>query len=130
MITRIVERGPHPGLIPEGRRKDKGAKIHAFKLHRAKLPVLKDQQWLVPIAVDEFFIDGDMEKAVHEGAEVAYGIHDAEYEWVETTRYMGIFHGVRPADQALQCLDCHREGGRMDWQALGYKKDPLLDAMD
>ncbi len=122
--------GSVPIMIPEGRRKDKHSKLYAFKLHRAKLPVLKDEQWLIPIAVDEFFIDGDIDKAVAEGAAAAYGIHDPDFEWVETTRYMGIFHGVRPAAQALQCLDCHREGGRMDWKGLGYKKDPLLDAMD
>jgi len=122
--------GTVPVMVPEGRRKDKKSKIHAFKLHRAKLPVLAEEQWLVPIAVDEFFVDGDLAKAVHEGAAAAYGIHDPVYEWVDTVRYMGIFHGVRPAAQALQCLDCHREGGRMDWQALGYKQDPLLDHMD
>ena len=43
---------------------------------------------------------------------------------------MGIFHEVQPAKNALQCLDCHREGGRMDWQALGYARDPLLEAID
>ena len=53
-----------------------------------------------------------------------------EIEWVETTRYMGIYHEVVPASSALECLDCHREGGRMDWQALGYKKDPMLRAID
>lgn len=122
--------GSVPIMVPEGRRRDRDAKIHAFKLHRAKVPVLRQEQWLIPIAVDEFFVDGDLPKAIREGAEVAYGIHDPDYEWVETTRYMGIFHGVRPAAQALRCLDCHRKGGRMDWAALGYRKDPLLDAMD
>ena len=65
-----------------------------------------------------------------EGASAAYGIHHPEYEWVNVRRYMGLFHEVQPAENALQCLDCHREGGRMDWAALGYKKDPLLEAMD
>ncbi len=128
--ARRTDDGAIPVMVPEGSRKDKNAKLHAFKLHRAVLPVLKDEQWLVPIAVDEFFVDGDIEKAVAEGAAAAYGIHHPDYEWVDTVRYMGIFHEVRPASAALQCLDCHREGGRMDWQALGYKKDPLLDAMD
>jgi hypothetical protein len=80
--------------------------------------------------VDEFFIDGDIDKAVAEGAAAAYGVHDPEFTWVESRRYMGIYHQVQPADQALKCLDCHREGGRMNWKELGYKKDPLLDAMD
>ncbi len=117
-------------MAPQGKRKDKHSKIHAFKLHLGVLPVLKEKEWLIPIAVDEFFIDGDIEKGVNEGAAAAYGIHHPDYEWVNTKRYMGIYHEVRPADKALECLDCHREGGRMNWQALGYKKDPILDALD
>jgi len=117
-------------MQPQGKRKDKKSKLHAFKLHQGVLPVLKDEQYLIPIAVDEFFVDGDIEKAVAEGAAAAYGIHHPDYEWVETERYMGIYHEVRPASEALQCLDCHRVDGRLDWQALGYKQDPLLEAMD
>ena len=40
-------------------------------------------------------------------------------------RYMGLFHEIPPAEDALQCLDCHSPDGRMDWQALGYDGDPL-----
>ncbi len=116
-------------MAPQGSRKDKHAKIYAFKLHRGTLPVLKKERKLIPIGVDEFFADGDMEEAIKRGAEVTYGIEDPDYEWIKVRRYMGIFHEVQPAANALQCLDCHREGGRMDWQALGYKKDPLLKAM-
>ena len=117
-------------MKPQGQRKDKDAKLYAFKLHTGMVPYLKDKQWISPLAVDEFFIDGDINKAVVEGAAAAYGIHDAAFEWVKVQRYMGIFHEVQPAAKALQCLDCHRDGGRMDWKALGYKKDPLLEAMD
>jgi hypothetical protein len=113
-------------MIPEGRRKDKDAKLYAFKLHQGVLPVLKEERWLIPIAVEEFFADGDIDRAVHEGAATAYGIDEPAYEWIRTTRYMGIFHEVQPAERALGCLDCHREGGRLDWQALGYGQDPLL----
>jgi hypothetical protein len=117
-------------MAPEGARDDEHSKLNAFKLHRGVLPVLDDKQWLIPLAVEEFFADGDLEKAVAEGAAVAYDIHDPRYSWVETVRYMGIFHEVVPARQALGCLDCHREGGRMDWTALGYERDPLLAAME
>lgn len=116
-------------MAPLGSRKDKHSKLHAFKLHQATVPYLKDKQWISPLAVDEFFVDGDIEKAVVEGAAAAYGIHHPDYEWVKVKRYMGIYHEVVPARDALQCLDCHREGGRMDWKALGYKRDPLLEAM-
>lgn len=117
-------------MEPQGKRKDKDSKLYAFKLHKGVVPYLNDKQWLSPLAVEEFFVDGDIEKAVVEGAAAAYGIHHPDYSWVNVQRYMGIFHEVQPAQYALDCLDCHREGGRMDWQALGYKEDPLLDKMD
>ena len=111
-------------------RGDEGARIQPFKLHEGVLPLLDGKEWLIPLQVEEFFADGDLEHAVAAGARAAYGIEHPEYTWVETVRYMGIYHQVVPADQALGCLDCHREGGRMDWQALGYDEDPLGRAFD
>jgi len=116
-------------MAPTGGRKDKGSKIHPFKLHTGRLPRLIDTGWLIPIGVEEFFADGDIDKAVHEGAHDAYGIEDFEYEWVDVKRYMGIFHEVVPKESALKCLDCHSDGGRFDWVALGYKEDPVLKRM-
>ncbi len=116
-------------MAPQGNRKDKKAKIYAFKLHQGTLPVFKDSRKLIPIGVDEFFVDGNIEEAIARGSQATYGIEDPDYEWVKVRRYMGIFHEVQPAANALQCLDCHREGGRMNWQELGYKQDPLLKAM-
>ncbi|MBC8424802.1 hypothetical protein H8E07_11825 [bacterium] len=113
-------------MSPVGRMKDKQARIYPFKLHRGRLPVLADERWLVPIGVEEFFADGDMHKAVLEGGHHQYGLEDFAYEWVDTRRWMGIFHGVVPKEQALQCLDCHAENGRLDWSTLGYKEDPVL----
>jgi hypothetical protein len=48
------------------------------------------------------------------------------YDWVDTVRYMGIFHELAPARSTLKCLDCHSEGGRIEWLSLGYGGDPLL----
>ena len=87
--------------------------------------MLDDKQWVVPIATEEFYAHGDIDKAVREAAESFYGMHDIGYSWADTIRYMGIYHGVVPKEDALGCLDCHRPGGRMDWQALGYDRDPL-----
>lgn len=111
-------------MAPVATRDDAAAKIHPFKLHRAVLPVLTEKQWIIPLAVEEFFADGDIDKAVHEAAHVAYGLEAPAYEWVNTTRYMGIFHEVQPASAALRCAECHGAEGRLDWQALGYAKDP------
>jgi hypothetical protein len=112
-------------MTPVASHRDKSAKIYAFKLHRAVLPVLKGKDWVIPIAVEEFFGDGNIDKAVRGAAKVTYGLEDPEYRWVNTVRYMGIFHEVQPAARAVQCLECHSPGGRLDWKALGYKGDPL-----
>jgi len=112
-------------MMPHGSKDDPGSKIYAFKLHRGKLPILRQERWIIPIVVEEFFADGDIDKAVKNAAKEFYGIENADYEWVDTERYMGVFHEVPPASEAVQCLDCHRPGGRMDWKALGYGADPL-----
>lgn len=112
-------------MLPDGTRQDPDARIFAFKVHKGRLPVLTDKKWIVPILVEHFFADGDIFAATRKAAEETYGIHDASFEWTDTERYMGIFHGVQPKEQALQCLDCHGSRGRLDWKALGYPADPL-----
>ena len=113
-------------MMPEGSRSDPKAKIFAFKKHTARLPKLVDRNWMVPITVEHFFANGEIEPAVKSAAREVYGIENARTTWVETTRMMGIFHGVQPANRALGCLDCHGEPGRMDWKALGYAGDPMM----
>ena len=93
------------------------------------MPILTDEQWIVPIVVEEFFADGDIDKAVRNAAQEAYEMDDIEYDWVDTVRYMGIFHEVARAQNSLECLDCHSEGGRIDWLSLGYGGDPLLSGI-
>ena len=89
------------------------------------MPVATDTQWLLPIGTEEFFAHGDINLSVEDAAKTFYGLESVEFEWAETIRYMGIYHGVPPAERALGCLDCHRPDGRMDWSALGYDGDPL-----
>jgi hypothetical protein len=112
-------------MTPVATRRDGDAKIHAFKLHRAVLPMLEDRRWIIPLAVEEFFTDGNIDRAVRGAAKEVYGIDNPEYTWIRSVRYMGIYHEVQPASQALECLECHGPRGRMDWKALGYRGDPL-----
>ncbi|MCB8983654.1 MAG: tetrathionate reductase family octaheme c-type cytochrome [Ardenticatenaceae bacterium] len=50
--------------------------------------------------------------------------YSGEYGFVETTMYWPITHMVAPADEALQCNDCHTpENGRLDFAALGYDEE-------
>ena len=111
-------------MVPEGSRADDASKIFAFKVHRAKLPVLDGKGWVIPIDVEEFFQNGELDHAVKAAAESDYGVKNASYQFQPTIRYMGIFHGVRPAKYALGCKDCHGENSRMDWKQLGYGSDP------
>lgn len=113
-------------MLPQGSRKDPQARIYPFKLHRGVMPVLEGKNYILPIAVEEFFADGDLDKAIRRATEEMYGIKDARYNWVKTTRYMGIYHEVVPKEKALSCLDCHGTSGRLDWKALGYGADPIL----
>lgn len=41
------------------------------------------------------------------------------HQFADTERYMGIFHEVAPASQALNYSTCHDQD-RLDWAALGY----------
>jgi len=116
--------------IPQGSKDDPEARISAFKIHRAKLPALEDTRWLLPITVDELYAHGDIDRAVKDAAEALYDIADARFDWVDTIRYMGIYHEVRPAEYALRCLDCHGPDGRLDWSTLGYDGDPLAEVLN
>jgi hypothetical protein len=122
--VRRDEEGRITMVLPQGSREDATAKIHPFKLHRGVLPVLTEQQWIAPITTEELYHHGDPDKAVRDGVKNLYGLEDAAFTWEKTIRYMGIYHAVPPAEDALACGDCHSPGGRMNWQALGYEADP------
>ncbi len=40
-------------------------------------------------------------------------------QYVNAKRYMGLFHGVSPKNEALTCKDCH-EDHVINFEALGY----------
>ena len=112
-------------MMPEGSREDPKAKLYAFKLHKGKLPLLAEKNWLIPITVEHFFANGEIDPAVKSAAKTVYGLDNVKYSWVDTTRLMGIFHGVQPKAKALKCMSCHGKNSVMDWKALGYKGNPM-----
>ena len=102
-----------------------------FKLHRARAArASTTSSWIIPLAVEEFFANGDIDQAVHEGGQVAYGIEDPKYAWVQTSATWASSTGSSRRRSALQCLDCHAADGRLDWKALGYRGDPLEKVID
>ena len=51
--------------------------------------------------------------------------YSGEFDFAPTEMYWSLNHMVTPAEKSLVCLDCHGDSGRLDWQKLGYKADPM-----
>ena len=57
-------------------------------------------KYLLPLKIGIFFSTGDVATAVAEGTK-AVGWTYSGHEFAETERYMGIFHEIAPAEQAV-----------------------------
>jgi hypothetical protein len=113
---------------PAGDISDPNAKIFPFKIHIAKQPYDKNYNYLLqPITAGEdgYWTNFDWDQAF-QLAEERMGLpYSGEYDFAETWMYWPSTHMVQPAEKALQCVDCHSDEGRLDWQALGYLGDPI-----
>jgi hypothetical protein len=103
---------------PLGSVTEAGSKITAMKRHEGRQPIDPATRYLLPLKIGVFFQTGDLATAVAQGR-AAMGWADNSYEFVETERYMGVYHEVAPKAQALGCSSCHG-GSRLDFAALGY----------
>ena len=72
-----------------------------------------------------YWNDFDWDKAFRLGEEVSGTRYSGNYGFAETEMFWPSTHMVATKNKALQCLACHSEDGRMDWQALGYDGDPV-----
>ncbi len=105
---------------PLGDRNDPSAKLFAFKHHLAVQPIEPMTRRLLPMKMGILFQTGDVDATIKQGAlEVGWDLSQG-YEFIPSERYMGIFHEVSPANEALRCDDCHGSGTRVDFAALGY----------
>lgn len=56
-----------------------------------------------------------------EGGFAAWGVDfSGEMGYIDSEMWWPITHMVAPAEQSLQCTDCHDPQGRLDFAALGY----------
>jgi len=72
-----------------------------------------------------YWSEFDWDKAFRLGEETSGLEYSGNYGFAETEMFWPSTHMVATKDKALQCQACHSEGGRMDWQALGYDGDPI-----
>ena len=114
---------------PRGDIRDPDARIWPFKIHRAKQPYDTGYNYLLqPVTSGEggYWKDFDWDKAFRLGEGVTGRPYSGGYDFTDTTMFWPSTHMVATKDKALQCQACHAENGRMDWEALGYDGDPIL----
>lgn len=119
---------PTPMNHPKGDINDPTAKIWPFKVHRGKQPYDTEYKYfLLPKTFGEggFWTDFNWDQAFRLGAEANNLPYSGHYDFAPTEMFWSTTHMVAPKEDALQCVDCHSETGRLDWVALGYPGDPI-----
>jgi len=104
---------------PMGDVNDPDSKIYAARLHKGRQPWNGDI--LLPFKVATVKTDG-MIRAIFDTTGKMYD----PVQYINTSRYMGLFHGVSPAKDALTCDDCH-DNHKLDFDALGYNVEYDVD---
>ena len=113
---------------PRGDIQDRTAKIWPFKIHRAKQPYDAGNHILFPPVTggkDGYWTSFDWDQAFRLGAKASNVSYSGKVGFARTEMYWPLTHMVAPREKALSCTDCHGEGGRLDWKALGYAGDPI-----
>jgi len=113
---------------PHGSPGDPAARIWPFKVHRGRQPYdTRLGHLLVPNTFGDkgYWKTFDWDQSFRRGSEAAGIGYSGEFGFADTEMYWPLMHMVQPADQALQCRDCHAPDGVMDWTALGYPGDPM-----
>ena len=95
-------------------------KLYPFKLHQAIQPQDPVSQALLPVKAGILFQTGNVDQAIRVGAQEAGFNLTQGYTFVNTQRWMGIFHEMPPASQVVTCAQCHDATNRVNFAALGY----------
>ena len=98
-------------------------KLYPFKYKTAMQPKTLADNRLIALNTFEYLKgSGNAGTAIQQGLTAMGYPADEPYEWVLTDTYGLLNHGISPADNALQCADCHGSTDRMDLQGeLGYQ---------
>ncbi|ABB14483.1 cytochrome c3 family protein [Carboxydothermus hydrogenoformans] len=114
-------------FAPVGSINDPKAKIYPFRYHYAYMPIDPVTGKFFPAKAGYVFMTGDVLGGFTKGYKEWFGVDlVSPVKWVYAERYMGLYHEVKPASQALSCTSCHSNRGVLNWKALGYKGDPII----
>jgi len=114
---------------PRGDIRDPNARIWPFKIHRAKQPYDTEYEYLLqPVTSGQggFWKEFNWDQAFRLGEEISGRPYSGSFDFAATEMFWPSTHMVAVKERALQCQACHSENGRMDWEALGYDGDPIL----
>ncbi len=127
---KIDPKVPTKLTAPLGDRNDMKSKIHPFKIHTGKQAYDLHNKYFVTTHTygkDGLWTTFDWQRSIKLGMAESGMKYSGEYGFAPTEMYWRIDHMVSPKEQALGCLDCHGDKGRMNWTALGYKGDPMTN---
>lgn len=120
---------------------DDDSKIVPVKIHGGKQPydlehmnIIQPKLWDREENRGALWIDLDWEASLKGGMEYLGMEYSGRHDFVETEMFLTVSHMVSPADQALQCADCHtRENSRLaaltDFYMPGRDHNATLDSL-
>lgn len=109
-------------------------KIYPFKRFTGKQPYDAVNNVFVvpnlfansPEDTDAYWKGYDWNAAITSGMTYAGYEYSGQYDWVETEFFWVQNHQVAPAENAVQCEECHTaDDSRLDFAALGYTADEV-----
>jgi hypothetical protein len=113
---------------PLGNIDDINSKIFPFKAHTGQQPYDSVNNYFVQpqtVGKDGYWTHFDWQIAIQNGMDYIGLPYSGKFDFAPTLMYWPTTHMVQPAENALQCEECHSENGRLDWIALGYQGDPI-----
>jgi octaheme c-type cytochrome (tetrathionate reductase family) len=122
----LLGEGNTPINLPHGDLHDESALIFPMKVFYAIQPADAGTNKLVvpnlfPTNPETaYWKNWDWDLAIQGGQAVAGYEYSGELAWADTVMYWPLTHQVAPADEALQCTDCHAEEGKLNFEDLGY----------
>lgn len=138
-------------IHPRGDRNSENAKIHPFRKTVSNIPFDDETNIALPFKLGMIFgadsalsaVQGDtmalINNAIRTGVAQAaavmpekFGVllddssrYSGSYHWGTEEMVFSIDHGMKPAEEALNCVACHDvDNGRMNWVELGYDENP------
>lgn len=130
LLGDVIEDPEEPTALnpPQGGIDDETARIWPFKVHRGKQPYDAGNRYLFPPVTGGaggYWTSFDWDEAFRLGARASNLAYSGQHGFARTEMYWPLSHMVAPKERALSCTDCHGEGSRLDWKALGYAGDPI-----